>query len=227
MTFRIAAVIPCYNTGTICLDIIRRTQAVADLVVAINDGSGDDTAVVLAQSGATILTHSINQGKGAALRTGFSYLLTREDWEAAATLDADGQHDPAFLPKLADPIGSGLADMVIGSRQFQRQGMPFARWLANRTSSYLISKRLRIPVMDIQSGYRVFSRKLLQSLLPRLSAVGFEIETEMLIAAVREKARVTDRPIPAIYLPDPDHPSHWRGIRDSVRIMRILLKSRA
>ena len=224
MSFRLAAVIPCYNVGAVCLDTIHRTLDVTDTVIAVNDGSTDNTEEVLSSTGATILTHSHNRGKGAALRTGFEYLLTLEDWDAVVTLDADGQHDPSFIPKLAEPIHAQTADLVVGSRQFNRAEMPLRRWLANILSSFLISRCFRIPITDIQSGFRVFSRALLCSLISKVHATGFEIETEMAILAIREKARMIDCPIPSLYNDSSNRLSHWKGFHDSLRIARTVLK---
>src|ERR1041385_2837037 len=100
--FRYAAVVPCYNVGRACEPVLRKTSAEITSVVAVNDGSTDETASVLssiALSNLSVLQHPSNRGKGAALMTGFRYLMDTTDCDSIITLDSDGQHDPSLLPE--------------------------------------------------------------------------------------------------------------------------------
>ncbi|MDX9755146.1 MAG: glycosyltransferase family 2 protein [bacterium] len=221
---RIAVVIPCYNAGALCQPVFEAARTVGALVIGIDDGSTDDTAQELASAGITVLTHPRNQGKGAALRTGFHWLLQQEGWEVCATLDADGQHDPTTLPQIAAPVLQGATDLAIGTRQFDRATMPFSRWIANTLSSFLISKLMHASIQDIQCGYRVYSRRLLQQITPPLQSTGFEIETEMLLLALKHRARIAQLPIPSVYQESSSQVSSWRALRDSARIARTVYR---
>ena len=114
----ITALLPAYNEEVSIGSVVLRTRAYADRVVVIDDGSSDHTAEVAALAGAEVLRHLKNQGKGAALKTGFSSL---NGDAVIVTIDTDGQHDPADIPRLVEPILRGEADM--GERQplHQRQ----------------------------------------------------------------------------------------------------------
>src|SRR5688500_1812032 len=96
----IVALIPAYNAGRFVGDVIKRTHAFVP-VIAVNDGSKDDTLAVLSQTAATVIDQQPNQGKGVALRTGFRKALDM-GVEAVIQLDADGQHDPAEIPLFLD-----------------------------------------------------------------------------------------------------------------------------
>lgn len=109
----IAALLPAYNEEVSIGSVVLRTKQYADRVVVVDDGSSDHTAEVAALAGAEVIRHKVNQGKGAALRTGFASL---NGDSVIVTIDTDGQHDPADIPRLVAPILSGEADMVNGSR---------------------------------------------------------------------------------------------------------------
>lgn len=219
-----AIVIPCYNVGKLCSQVIEKSLQFTSNLIAVNDGSTDETAAVLAQYDITVLTHSRNEGKGMALRTGFAHLLQNSDFQAVITLDADGQHDPGLLARVAEPIQSGAADMVIGSRQFIRAEMPLKRYAANTVSSFIISKLLRTGIRDIQSGFRVYNRATLQAILSNIQSTGFEIETEMLILALQLHARIVEVPIPSVYSEEANQSSSWRALSDSARIGKMVLR---
>ena len=122
MPQRIAVVIPCYNTTSRCADVVARTMPFADAIVAVDDGSIDDTAEHLRASGCLVLQLPVNSGKGAALAAGFREVLkgsagplgARADY--VVTIDGDGQHDPADIPRLVDCARRSGADLVLGMR---------------------------------------------------------------------------------------------------------------
>ena len=148
--------------------------------------------------------------------------MERGDWAYAATVDSDGQHDPREIPRMMEALSNEPADLLIGSRQFEFSKMPFKRWIANKASSFVISKCLRTNVKDIQSGFRVYSRKLIETIYPQVRASGFEIETELLALALRSGAAVREIPIQAIYSERSAATSSWRAYHDSVRIAKTI-----
>lgn len=109
----ITAILPAYNEEVSIGSVVLRTRKFVDRVVVIDDGSSDRTSEVAALAGAVVLRHAKNQGKGAALKTGFEAM---NGDAVIVTIDSDGQHDPADIPRLVDPILRGEADMVNGSR---------------------------------------------------------------------------------------------------------------
>ncbi|MEW6233838.1 MAG: glycosyltransferase family 2 protein [Candidatus Omnitrophota bacterium] len=216
--------IPCYNCGRAVLNVIDGCRAYTPRILAVNDGSVDDTAACLAESGAAVIGWPVNRGKGAALREGFDYWLKQDDWNVLITLDSDGQHDPADLPLLLDVFQRTRADIVIGRRSFNVKDVPPLRRWANNLSSSLISWIASCPIHDFQSGYRLHSRVALQSLLPRLSTATFALETEILLLAHRLGMRLEETNIRCIYSQDSSRRSSWRPLIDSWRIAKAVAR---
>ncbi len=160
---RVIGVMPAYNEATRIGQAIRACLPYLDRLVVVDDGSKDATYAVAQAVGdpkIVVLRHRINRDQGAALRTGSEAAL-RLGADIIVHIDADGQHDPAEIPKLVEPIITGKADAVLGSRFMgaEPQGMPLIRkWLllAGRTFNTLA---LGIPrsVTDPQSGFRAYT----------------------------------------------------------------------
>ncbi|MGC9327314.1 MAG: glycosyltransferase family 2 protein, partial [Candidatus Hinthialibacter sp.] len=193
-------------------------------VIAVDDGSTDHTFSVLSNLDVTVIQHEVNRGKGRALRSGFRHVLEQGEWAHAATIDADGQHDPDEIPSLMKSAADQQADLVIGARRFERSKMPFKRWIANKISSFVISKLIRTDIQDIQSGYRIYSRRFLEAIFSEISAAGFEIETELLLLALRRKFVVRETPIQSIYSRRANELSNWKTFQDSARIAKIIFR---
>jgi glycosyltransferase involved in cell wall biosynthesis len=191
-------------------------------VLVVDDGSADDTATVAQAAGAAVLRQSPNQGKGAALRAGFRRALD-EGWEAALTLDADGQHDPAEIPKFlavwTTPPGEKAAarpDLVIGWRDFR--AMPPLRRLANTLGRLTLRWALGATILDNQSGYRLISRRVMQAMVGSREN-GFEFEVEMIATCVRRRWPIAWVPIRTIY-GAPSHIRNWEHFQRFVRTAR-------
>jgi glycosyltransferase involved in cell wall biosynthesis len=161
------------------------------------------------------LRQTPNQGKGAALRTGFRWALA-ENYEAILTLDADGQHDPAEIPKFLDAYDTHHADLIIGARNFSQ--MPLVRRLANSLGRWSFSWALSQPVRDNQSGYRLISRRLAEAALTN-SEQGFEFEVEMIVLCVRGGFSLEWVPIRTIYGGEASHINSWRHVTNFLRMV--------
>jgi glycosyltransferase involved in cell wall biosynthesis len=157
----IVAVIPAYEEAPRVGAVVAGANAQLPVLV-VDDGSTDGTAAVAEAAGATVLRQRPNQGKGAALRAGFRWALDH-DFEAALTLDADGQHDPAEIPALLAARARTGADLIIGRRDFGR--MPPIRQLSNRLGGLAFSWAVGRRIPDNQSGYRLVSRRLMEAML--------------------------------------------------------------
>ena len=136
---------------------VRRAAAGYDLVV-IDDGSRDNTAEVAACLGATVVTLPVNLGYGGAVQTGFLY-AARCGYDLCVVIDADGQHDPAGIPLLAEAVESGAADVAIGSRFRGRMNyhQPFVKRLGMRVFAWTVSAVTRRPVTDPTSGFQALN----------------------------------------------------------------------
>jgi glycosyltransferase involved in cell wall biosynthesis len=132
-------------------------------VLVVDDGSGDGTAAVARAAGVPVLRHPVNLGVGGALQTGFRYAVER-GYDAGVQLDADGQHDPAFLPPLLDPLLRGACDVSIGSRFVARSDYhaPAARRFGMVLFSGVVRLVLGQRIADTTSGFRAYSRAVMQ-----------------------------------------------------------------
>ncbi|HVL54579.1 MAG TPA: glycosyltransferase family 2 protein [Vitreimonas sp.] len=214
----VAALIPAFNEASRIRTVVERAAEHLPVVV-VDDGSSDGTAVQAEAAGATILRQRPNRGKGAALRRGFRHALD-EGADAVVTLDADGQHDPSEIPRFLDALAAQPApDLVIGRRNFRT--MPPSRRLANEVGRRAFSWAVGHDVPDNQSGYRLVSRRLMETMLTSTES-GFEFEVEMITAALRRGWPVTWVPIRTIYGP----PSHIRPLHHLRHFARATLLAR-
>lgn len=221
----VVALVPVYNPGVLLPGVLRACSALPELLV-VNDGSTDETAAVLAASQIPTITHPENRGKGTALRTGFAALLARPDVTGVLTLDGDGQHDPAEAPRFFAEHARDPRALILGNRWHGSQRAPGLRGVANACSTWLIRRLSGLPILDSQSGYRLYPRSFLERALPLLADRGhFETETELLFLAARMGVPVQSVPITTQYTEEITRHSHWRAVRDSSRIARILSRN--
>jgi len=183
----ITALLPAYNEEVSIGSVVLRARKYADRVIVVDDGSSDRTAEVAALAGAEVLRHERNQGKGAALRTGFEYL---DDDSIIVTIDTDGQHDPADIPRLVEPVLRGEADMVNGSRYLNgnKKDTPLYRRLGQVVLDTATNLESGLAVTDSQSGFRAFSGAAKG--IFRFRQSGLAIESEMLADAAAAGLRI-------------------------------------
>jgi glycosyltransferase involved in cell wall biosynthesis len=209
---RVAIVIPAYQATATIGAVLEQVSIPNAAVIVVDDGSTDGTGEKGLGMGAVVVTHSRNRGKGAALRSGIARACAGGA-EAIVTLDADGQHPPAEIPRLLGPIESGSADLVLGARA-RNGAMPLSRRLTNWISASLASRIGAHAVTDAQTGYRAFTRAVAERLQP--DGDRYEYEANFLLEALRAGYRVTSVEVPTIY----GAPSHFRLFGDTWRMAR-------
>jgi glycosyltransferase involved in cell wall biosynthesis len=212
-------VIPAFNAAETLpgvLDILRIALPDAS-ILGVDDGSVDGTGSIMRATCERAIRFPLNLGKGAALRAGFDAALAMGA-ETVLTIDADGQHDPLFAPRLVDALGD--ADIVVGARARDGSGMPFHRRVTNALSSAAINAVTRCQLPDTQSGYRAIRRTVLETV--RASGDRYDFETDFIIRAARQGFRIVSTPIPTIYGPS----SYFRGCRDSLRVVAAIWRHR-
>jgi glycosyltransferase involved in cell wall biosynthesis len=219
MNGRIIALVPAFNEAANVGDVVARTRPHVSAVIVIDDGSRDQTGAVAEAAGATVIRHQHNYGKGAAIMTALEHFRD-SDAAYAVFLDADGQHDPAEIPKFVAAAQPPHVAMVIGTRMQHTETMPLQRRLANRLTSWLTSRLARQAIPDSQCGYRLLTRAAVADL--KLATAHFETETEMLIQVGRAGHTIASVPIRTIYTAS--HASHIRPVRDTVRFFRLVKK---
>lgn len=223
----IAALLPAYQPGPVLIDMVKALDALGfRAIVLIDDGSGPAYRWIFDQltllGSVRVIRHAVNLGKGAALKTGINYVLVEYPEVAGiVTADADGQHDPADVSRVAGRFAENPQALVLGTREFAGQ-IPLRSRLGNTitrgTMRLVVGQRLS----DTQTGLRAIPRGLLERMLS-VPASGYEFELEMLIAAKHLGVQVIEQPIRTIY--EPGNPtSHFQPLRDSMRIYFVLLR---
>jgi glycosyltransferase involved in cell wall biosynthesis len=210
----IVALIPAHDEAP-RIDPVIRAAAAHLPVLVVDDGSSDDTAAVARAAGATVLEQRPNAGKGAALRTGFRRAL-EDGAEAIVTLDGDGQHDPAEIPRFL-AAWAERPDLVVGRRNYR--AMPPARRLSNELGRLAFSWAVGREIPDNQSGYRLVSRRLAEATLAS-DEPGFAFEVEQITSCIRMGGTIAWVPIRTIYAGAPSHIRPITHLREFVRIVR-------
>jgi glycosyltransferase involved in cell wall biosynthesis len=213
-------VIPAFNAmdtvGVIIASVRRHINDV--VVVGVDDGSTDATRGILKRACDCVIEFDTNRGKGAALRAAFALITERFPSHAVVTLDADGQHDPAFAPRLLAALDN--ADIVIGSREISCPSVPPHRRLANMLSTAVTSAVTRVRLTDSQSGFRAMRPEVIATI--QAQGDRYEYETDFIVRASRRGFRISEVAVPTIYGP----PSHFRELADSWRVARVLWSHR-
>ena len=195
---RVSVVIPCYNEMATVADLLRRVRSVAlELeVIVVDDGSTDGTRDLLTRlqkEGLVdeLVFHEENAGKGAALQTGFD----RATGDVVVIQDADLEYDPAEFPVLLEPILTGKADAVFGSRFLGGPHRVLLFWhsVGNRFLTLLSNMLTDLNLTDMETCYKMVRRELLQAL--PLSASRFGIEPELTARLAQAGARIYELPI--------------------------------
>lgn len=192
---RLSVVMPAYNEAATIEEAIRRVRAVGipKEIIVVDDCSTDGTAELLDRyaddEDISVFRHDTNQGKGAALRTGFA----KATGDIVIIQDADLEYDPGQYPELIQPIVEDQADVVYGSRFLA--GRPhrvlyFWHYVANRTLTTLSNMCTDLNLTDMETCYKVFRREVVEDILPTLKQNRFGIEPEMTAKIARRTYRV-------------------------------------
>lgn len=166
-------------------------------VIVINDGSRDTTAHVAESFGATVLTHMVNLGPGAATQTGLEYAM-RKGAKVVVTLDADDQHCPSDIKHLIAEMEKEKVDVVIGSRFLKLDNeVPRVRIILNKVGNYITAFFTGLLVTDSQSGFKAMSIDFVKK--SKISLSGFEFCTEIISMIKKEKVTYSEVPIKVSY----------------------------
>jgi glycosyltransferase involved in cell wall biosynthesis len=187
----ITVILPAYNEEVSIGSIVLLTRFYADSVIVVDDGSADRTAEIAKRAGAEVIIHKINTGKGSALKTGFK-AAAEMGADIIVTMDSDGQHNPADIPKLIVPIIEGNADIVNGSRYLNGmdKNTPIYRRVGQTILDSVTNVSSGVKITDSQSGFRAFAASTVNTF--RFDAQGMGIESEMLADAGKAGLRIKE-----------------------------------
>ena len=220
---KVVIVMPAFNTA----HVLKKTYAdipkdgISEIIL-VDDGSTDGTGVLAEQLGLIVVRHAKNKGYGAAQKTGYQEAL-RRGADAVVMVHSDNQYDPALTPKFIEPIVSGMADAVTGTRIFAgnalRGGMPIWKYIANRFLTGWENRIFNTRLTDYHNGFRAYSRKVLESIdFERLSDK-FDFDTDIIIQIAIRKFRIWEIPHHTRYLSDNSQMSFYKGVEYGLRIL--------
>ncbi len=222
--FFISVVIPVFNEEVTVGNVVTRTRktlekiGVSYEILVVDDGSVDKSANIAQELKAHVLRKT-HKGKGFALRSGFN----RARGELVVTLDADGSHQPEEIPLVLQYLRENKADFVIGSRFFDSEAnktkIPKINRAGNKMFNDLIGYLTGVQISDSQSGFRAIRSSLIKRM--RLNSHGYEVESEMLVKALRMGARVAETPIS--FVQRTVGSSKLDPIRDGARILYAII----
>ena len=220
---RIVVIAPTFDNARTLLGVLDGARATGLPIVVVNDGSTDDTAAVLATviEHVAVVTHPTNQGKAAAIKSGFAWAIAY-GYTHAATIDTDAQHDPADLIALVALAMKSPAALVLGVRKTEITGYPrksrVGRWAANTLVRWEGGPR----VADSQCGLRIYPLATIPNLPVRSGRYGYE--TEVLTRAGWAGVPVVEAPVACVYAIDGGRVSHFRPWVDSLRAAGLHLR---
>ncbi|MCM8769225.1 MAG: glycosyltransferase family 2 protein [Candidatus Omnitrophica bacterium] len=220
---KILVVIPALNEALTISKVIagvKDSLPEVDILV-VDDGSTDETAKLAKTAGARVLQHPFNLGVGSALQTGFKY-AGKEGYTLVIQLDADGQHDPVYLPKFIQTLKESGADLVIGSRFLGGEFSPisFSRLFGIKIFSGLIYLATGQRITDPTSGYRGLTARLLNFFSSDLFPQDFP-DADLIITVLRSGFKIKE--IPVVMKPRLTGLSLHRGLRPLYYIYKMFL----
>jgi glycosyltransferase involved in cell wall biosynthesis len=216
-SYRLAALVPAYDCARTIAAVVRDVAELCPAVLVIDDGSSDDTATIAREAGARVIRHEANRGKGAALRSGLLALLA-DGFTHAFTVDGDGQHLAAEMPRLIDESRSDPAAIVLGERRIapEQEVAPIKRF-GNDFANWWVSLAAGRTLNDTQTGFRIYPIQATLDLAPQ--AERYQFESEVLILAARRGIDIRSCQV-AVYYPPPDERiSHYDPWADTCRII--------
>ena len=188
--------IPAFNEEGAIGKLVRKTLSYVDSVVVCDDGSSDNTAKEAENSGAHVIVHDENRGKGSALKSLFEH-ARHSSADIIITIDGDGQFLPEEIKKLTKPIIEKTSDIVVGYRFDNDTEMPSYRKIGNKILDHATNIATSIPIRDTQSGFRAYSKNAIE--LIEFSNDGFTADSEILIDASKHGLRISEEKITVIY----------------------------
>jgi len=188
--------IPAFNEEHFIGKVVKNCLKYADQVVVCDDGSVDNTYEIADAAGANVIRHEKNCGKGEAFQSLFQF-ARHSNVDVIVTIDGDGQFLPEEIPKLVKKIESNEADVVIGYRFDGAAEMPNYRKFGNKMLDKMTNMATQLSVRDTQSGFRAYSKNIIK--LIDFKKKGFGADTEILINAAKNGARISEEKVSVIY----------------------------
>ena len=216
-------VIPAYEPDYNLIKLIKKIHHKSDFhIIVIDDGSSSKCQIVFEQAEqyATVLRHQVNQGKGQALKTAFTFIQALKIYGTVVTADADGQHEVWDIFRVASKASENPNQLILGARAFTGK-VPLRSRFGNSLTRALFKVQTDVSVSDSQTGLRAFTTNMIPFML-KVEGQRYEYEMNMLLEASKEY-RILEVPIETVYIND-NQGSHFRPIRDGLMIYKNIFK---
>ena len=211
-------VIPTYNNDGTLAKVIEDVRVYSDNILVVNDGSTDSTADIIENAGVQHISYSKNKGKGYAIRQSFIY-AKNNGFDYVITIDADGQHFASDIPTFIDKINTEKEAIIIGARNLTADNMPSRNTFANKFSNFWFKIETLKKLDDTQSGFRLYPINKLE--IFKFLSNKYEFEIEVIVRAAWAGIKVMNVPIKVYYPPKEERVSHFRPLKDFLRISLI------
>jgi len=194
-------IIPCFNEGTVIGDVIRHARETFPNIVAVNDGSADNSAKEIHKAGAHLVNHPVNLGQGAAIQTGVEYARSQPGAQYFVTFDADGQHQVKDVVAMLDRLRNEDVDIIVGTRfgrpRAEDDQVPWIKRLVLKTVVLLSPRTRKLGLTDAHNGLRVFNKKVADELNIRMN--GMSHASEFVTQMDERGWRVSEQPVDILY----------------------------
>ncbi len=225
---KVIVVMPAYNAAkTLHMTYADLPRDMVDLVILVDDGSSDETARIARELGLELFVHHRNYGYGANQKTCYREAL-KAGADIVVMVHPDYQYDPTLLPDIVRPIREDRADVVLGSRLMgaspMKQGMPWWKFISNRFLTELENWVFGLSLSEYHTGYRAFSRQVLESVNLQMNSDGFIFDQEIMAQIVDLRMRITEVPVPTRYFAQASSASFTQSSVYGLKILWLLAR---
>lgn len=223
---KVVVVMPAYNASkTLGLTYKELPHGLVDLVVLVDDASLDETVEIARQLELEIFLHNRNYGYGANQKTCYVEAL-RAGADIIVMVHPDYQYDPTLLPEIIEPIRSGKADVVLGSRLMGisplKQGMPWWKYYGNRVLTKIENLVFKLNLSDYHTGYRAYTKEVLEAINFRANSDGFIFDQEVVAQIVDSGFHIKEVSVPTRYFPEASSVNFKTSVAYGLRILWLV-----
>src|SRR5262245_56789975 len=224
---KVVVVMPAYNAGrTLRMTYEELPKDTVNLVILVDDGSTDATLEIARELGLEIFVHDRNYGYGANQKTCYTEAL-RANCDVVVMVHPDYQYDPTLVPRIIEPIVRGQADLVLGSRlkgggSAIHHGMPWWKDVSNRFLTSIENHAFGLSLSEFHTGYRAFSREVLETVNFRMNSDGFVFDQEIVAQTVAGHFRIAEIAVPVLYFSEASSAGFWASVAYGLKVLWVV-----